>query len=233
MLKTRLILPLAFASVAFMYGCQEQGSSPVGPEGSGPLLHTAHAACEAHNKNDAGCGDDPEDPVDATFTVSFGGDVVGGSDVDGGFLFGPNGGKNVLQTAFQDFVMLDLPGFRKTQGVIVTNGDKCFLSGNIKSAVMQVSQVTPSDTDNAIIRFFFTALGTAGEPDVDYVLTVLATFDDPGNWPPAIGEENEITITGTSFVLAHVNGPGRKFACTGEGNVTDDDFDFNLTVTRN
>ena len=38
MLKTRLILPLAFASVAFMYGCQEQASGPTGPEGSGPLF---------------------------------------------------------------------------------------------------------------------------------------------------------------------------------------------------
>jgi len=93
---------------------------------------------------------------------------------------------------------------------------------------MQVSQETPSNTDDAIIRFFFDAKGTKGNTNVKYVLTVLAEFGE-GDWPPAPADV--ITITGTSFVLAHVNGPGKKVACTGEGNLVDDKFDFRLTVT--
>lgn len=214
MLRTRLILPLAFASVAFMWGCQEQGSSPVGPEGPGILLDK-DGISHPH-------GGGTEDGT-STFAVSFEGAVVGGGE-----LQGPHGGKNVLQEEFQVFVTLDLTGF---QGFVDEKGSTCFPSTSIPSeSGMQVGQVKPSNTEDAIINFFFRALGTAGEPDVDYVLKVFATFDNPGNWPPA-NENDTDKITGTSFVLAHVNGPGRKAACTGEGDLGEDDFE--LTVTRN
>ena len=53
-------LSLALLSTVFLLGCQDMGSSPVGPEGLGPEFHARHGECEGHNKNDEGCdgGDD-------------------------------------------------------------------------------------------------------------------------------------------------------------------------------
>ncbi len=42
---------LALLSTVFLFGCQEQGSGPVGPDG--PQFHGT--ACEKHHKKDAGC----------------------------------------------------------------------------------------------------------------------------------------------------------------------------------
>jgi len=92
---------------------------------------------------------------------------------------------------------------------------------------MQVGQVKPSDTEHAIINFFFRALGTDGTTDVDYVLKVFAKFQPGRPWPPEDAESKSNTITGGTFVLAHVNGPGRKVACTGE----DELGDFSVTIT--
>ena len=71
MLKTRLILPLAFASVAFMYGCQEQGSELVGPDGVATQGTTQ--AAKGGNK-----GKPPKnDSGGATVTVTLGGGMTG------------------------------------------------------------------------------------------------------------------------------------------------------------
>lgn len=212
MLKTRLILPLAVVSVAFLWACQE-ASGPTGLDSGTTVPNFGHNpnAPPVH-----GGGGDGE-TEDGTFAVSFEGDVDGEGE-----LQGPHGGKNVLQEEFQVFVDLNLAGFRNLASI--DNGTDCFSSTDILSG-MQVGQVKPSNTKDAIIRFFFDAMGTDGE-SANYALTVFATFDDdePGDWPPA----EVIMITGTSFVLAHSNGPGNKAACTGEGDLT-----FNLTVTRN
>lgn len=50
MKKHTLTMSLALLSAAFLGGCQEQGSTPVGPEALGPQFHAGHGQCEAHNK---------------------------------------------------------------------------------------------------------------------------------------------------------------------------------------
>lgn len=46
---------LALLSTVFLFGCQEQGSGPVGLEGVDPQLHEAHEPCKGHRKNEEGC----------------------------------------------------------------------------------------------------------------------------------------------------------------------------------
>ncbi len=53
--RTRLVTSLIFASVAFLWGCQEQASGPTGPDGSGPLF-THKGADKPHGKPDGGGG---------------------------------------------------------------------------------------------------------------------------------------------------------------------------------
>jgi len=128
-----------------------------------------------------------------------------------GVLLGPGGGKNNLQNEFGVLVTINL------KDLSVENHDLCFSTRNIFS-IMMVSQVTPSNIEDAVIRFFFDAKGTNGTTDVSYALRVLGTFERFKPWPPTTGNSN--TITGVSFVLVHGNGPGNKVACTGEGTIT-------------
>lgn len=238
MLSTRVIMPLALASLAFMWGCQEQTSSPTGPEGPGILLDKD--GIHPHG------GGTVDNPVDGTFDARVDGDVASVDGDDGIFhLQGPHGGKNVLQEKFGMFAKLNLPGLLGSNSDLVINGDKCFSSGGFPSG-MQVGQVTPSNTEAAIIHFFFDAKGTNGTSDVNYVLTVHATFigtfingteESVVTWPPppppAEGTSKTTIGAPASFVLAHSNGPGNKVACTGEGPLGDDDtFTFELTVKR-
>ena len=51
--RMRLVTSLIFASVAFLWGCQEQASSPTGPDASGPLF-THKGADKPHGKPDGG-----------------------------------------------------------------------------------------------------------------------------------------------------------------------------------
>jgi len=216
MRRTRLILPLAFAaSVAFLWGCQEQASSPTGPDSGTTVPNFGHndKAPRVHG------GGDGEGNLDGTWEASTAEATASDVRVVEGNLVGPNGSKNTLQTAFNEPVKINLTVFR----VLVADGTSCFGAGEFVAgefdAIMQVGQVKPSNTEDAIISFFFRALGT-DEPasDVDYVLKVFGTFEKNAPWPPTDDKSN--TITGDSFVLAHVNGPGRKVACTGEGTIT-------------
>ena len=57
----RRFLPLAaLVGVALVLGCQDVGT---GPDGLVPQFHGDHLPCEAHNKNDEGCGGGNGDPV--------------------------------------------------------------------------------------------------------------------------------------------------------------------------
>ncbi len=66
-MKVHLVkLSLACLSAAFLLGCQEQGSEPVGPEGLGPVF-AKPGACPGHPS----CKDEPSDsPRNAVVTVA-------------------------------------------------------------------------------------------------------------------------------------------------------------------
>ncbi len=55
-------VPVAFLFAAFVLGCQDLGSGPVGPDGLVPQFHADHTMCEGHKKKDAGCDDPPPIP---------------------------------------------------------------------------------------------------------------------------------------------------------------------------
>lgn len=159
----------------------------------------ARKSCDEDSKQGSCKGDD--ETGDATFEVTLLHDVTG----SGGPLLGSNGGKNNLQTAFGEFVDIEFtPDFSLKEGDLET----CFGSGPFE-AITMVSQVTPSNTEDAVIRFFFDAKGTDATDATDgttvnYVLTVLGKFEigeeqeEPPPWPPTTGNSNTITATRTS-----------------------------------
>ncbi len=73
---------LALLAAAFLLGCQDQGSEPVGPEGVGPQFaegggpQSIHreGSCKGHHRHDPGCDEILGRPE---YTVVVTGDLVG------------------------------------------------------------------------------------------------------------------------------------------------------------
>ena len=202
---------LALLSAAFLLGCQEQGSEPVGPEGLGPEfkldcdLKPADHPC--HGGSNGG------ENEDATFTAIITGDVKSVEDI----LLGPPTGrkKNLLTLTGMPggpaavLAELDLPFL---QGV--TDGDDCF--AGVFIGPLSVGLEKAKDPGNAKIQFDFDATGTDGFTVVKYKLELLGGIQ--GNWPP--GDNETTTIGGGTFSIGHSSGPGSSVACTGGGDLT-------------
>ena len=212
----RRFLPFAtLLGVAFLLGCQDPGSGPVGLEP--PQFDKSGSVCAGHCPHN-------DDDDQTKFKVTLQADcATGACDVTGeGFLLGPDGKKEGLQQEHNVDVFLNLSSF--FQGDVTGNGTACFGTGQPFSAGMQISQEKPGDPPgNANIQFFFKAEGTDNSP-VNYVLQLLDGVL-PGNWP-AVGGAS--TITGGKFNIGQSNGPGRKVACT----ATDVALLFSIKVER-
>lgn len=78
------------------------------------------------------------------------------------------------------------------------------------------------DTDGvAVVAYRFDALDKdGGTTGIRYVLLMTGTFD--GDFPPALNDTSTLTLD--RWEMGHSGGPGKKVACTGEG-------DFGTVVT--
>ena len=188
-MKTQsLTTALAFLVAAFMWGCQEQGSAPLGPEGLGVLLDRAGP----HPHGD-------ENGDEASFTATITGDVISVGDI--GLLRNPG-----LHTDPGSPAVLDLSFFTTA----LTNGSTCFAAGNPFTGPLRVTvQKEPLD---ARITFDFTARDKDGMTK-NYQLGLVGVIDVLANWPAVDGPS---TITGESFNMHIGTGP-HKIACTGTG----------------
>ena len=173
-----LAAPLAVLSVAFLFGCQEQASSPVGPEG--PQFHeNKPASCKGHHKNDAGCVDPPPpETEEATFTAIFKTGDISGDDI---FLLG---GHPVLATEHPGGpATLDLSFFDNDD--VIDDGSTCFgfEDGEFTTGFSII--VKKNDLKNALANFAaFTAKGNDAMTDVNYGLALYGEIDTDNDWPP-------------------------------------------------
>ena len=230
-MKTQsLTTALAFLVAAFMWGCQEQGSGPVGldgpqfdkpfPELEGELCDEAVEGVFRDAKGHCHGDEEPPPPGDeATFTATF----LDDCDPSGGFiacdvtgevdLVGPHAAKKVLSKEPKVLGELFLPGLQTT----ITDGAACFGTDQRFSADLQIRQDKAGSAE-ANIWFGFTAKRKDGnDGDVNYLLELLEGVIAPsGNWPAVNGPS---TITGGKFKIGHHFGPGREFACTGTGSL--------------
>ena len=180
-------LSVALLSTAFLLGCQDQGSGPVGPEVAPQFNRPTNGV-----HNHGGDNGPPPPEEGGSFTATYAGDVSGVFS-----LGGPQSGKLILNSPnAPDPVtlsgpLLDLRCF--------SNPPFDALAGVDESGRMQM---------------FFTAEGTDGS-EVKYVLAIFGALEDGAPWPPTLAVSNE--ITGGTFTLEKGNGPGKKVACEGSG----------------
>jgi hypothetical protein len=162
-------------------------------------------------------------PVSARETGRFHfsaiGDVVGEDEANNRL----KKNNNVLWGSYPPGMALDISYF---QAVNFQNGSgsDCFPDG-VYSGPFVVSQ---ENDGSALVDFYFVASGTDGSTDHKYVLHLLGTFDDPGNFPPITG--TPIVMSAPAWMMTtEGKGQARKVTCTGDG---DAGFVATVTVTR-
>ena len=195
----RHALPMTFVLLVapFLWGCQEQGSTPltpVAPENPG-----FEAAARTF----------------ALFTVENLGDVTGMSTTAKGGTK-----KNDAQIVAND-IMLDLTFF-KTAASGLTDGATCFGAGSFEGdeAINQPKAADGTD----FVLFFFKAKGNNGTPGIKYALEMRGTITRKTGtgtggtfWLPT--KNNPATFTAASWEMS-AQGKNHQLACKGSGTFT-------------
>ena len=213
---------LALLSVAFLLGCQEQGSDPVGPEGLGPEFHHGKGS-HADGGGGASSGDNPgssiyeytftgnitTDPSTADARSTVGNDDGGEIRLHGCCERDPALGIDVEKLILSDAFLGELVG---------RDADACFRE--IIPLVEFIGTLRPGKKDMNKVEavFNFKAMDKNRTPDVDYVLKldggVTTTTDDAGDgiFPPEVDETTTVTFTQASIGAQRKK---EKNACSG------------------
>ena len=213
----RPFLPFAtLLGAAFLLGCQEQASSPVGLEGpqfdkkgNPETLCLGGTQPEGPFRDDKGHCHGEVDDTEGTFAATITGDVISVGTID------MQESALGLQTFAGTPAILNLTFFKDL--TLQEPPDKwavCFEAG-VFTAPFQII-VKKNDLPN-VFSFLepFKAKGTDGSL-VKYRLDLFGVMGD-GTLPPGEGEITKITWE--RFNMSHSSGPGRKFACTGMGTL--------------
>ena len=212
---------LALLSVAFLLGCQEQGSDPVGPEGLGPEFHHGKGS-HADGGGGASSGDNPGSSIyKYTFTGSIttfpltadARSTVGNDDGGEIRLHGCCERDPALGIDDEELILSAFLG-----ELVGTDADACF--SEIIPLVEFIGTLRPDKKDMNKVEavFNFKAMDKNGTPDVDYVLKldggVTTTTDDAGDgiFPPEPGETTTVTFTDASIGAQRKK---EKNACSG------------------
>ena len=221
----RAVLPLAFLSAAFMLGCQDQGSEPVGPEGLAPLFHVSPKHPDGHG-GDGGDGDNPGSPF---YKYTFTGDITTApSTADAKPTVGNDqNGDVVLQHCCDNPGVLE--ALKLSSGLLdqfELGGEQCFV-GDITSAEFGGGLTPDKKVVNKVVaRFRFTAQDKSGTPGVVYWLSLDGMVTTPeeldgtptgGIFPPEPGETTTVTFTDASIGAARSK--KEKNACSGDGGL--------------
>ena len=196
----RSFLPFAtLLGAAFLLGCQEQASSPVGLDGLGPQFHASHLTCEGHRKNEAGC-DGNGDLLEFNVTVTSMSNHISAAIKAG------TGDRN--QILVKNFVL----DFGTSATTFFTSAKlACEITG-MQTGSFTLNKTSGSNpSGSAFIIFFFTYNG------IKHALNLDGTITTPANWLPTTS--NTVTerpaTSGTWEVTAQ--GKNHQNGCTGEG----------------
>ena len=180
-----------------LVGCSQQDTSLNGPEIASVSFAKGGIPGKPGGGSDVGGGEE------ATFAVTFSGDVSGDKH---SWTQSISNGTKIINTPYGSEITLDMSFFSSL--------GNCFQSSSYIGP-LQVGEAKKNEPGPAKVLFFFNADGTDGTTDIVYELRMYGTLADPENWPPAIGTPNTLT-----FDIWEMHIEGNKFkdvACTGNG----------------
>jgi len=213
---------LALASVAFLLGCQDLGSGPVGPDALAPQFNKADEGKHDHGGGDDGGGDNPGSPF---YKYTFTGAITTNPKTAGArrTVGNDEGGAVRLHGCCDedgiDDEELILSAALLHELVGVDDAALCFNGIDPLVLVQFIGTLRP---DKKVVNkveavFHFTAKDKNETPDVQYVLRLDGTvaFAD-GIFPPEPTETTTVT-----FYNARIGAKRNKEknACSGSGDV--------------
>ncbi len=211
-----LTASLTFASlllaVVFAAGCSEQGISTLSPDDQAISTEATTMTESEQELLDGPLLAKPPSSSDATYRVTFSGDVSGGP----GEVIRPV--KPNSSSVPINPMTLNIAYFQTA----LADGGNCFSAGTY-TGPLQIKGDKNDASDHAQAYFYFYATGADGVTEIKYWVGMSGTFSDATNFPPALGSQT--TATMTTWEMAVGGGKrDRKIACTGEGT-------FNTGVT--
>lgn len=152
---------------------------------------------------------------EATFRATVSGDISGG----------PQSRAQVIRDNTTQIVIskpsmvLDLSYFRGVSFKAPDDGADCFAAGSYGGAgnggSMHISQ--ERDGSGLATAWIRGATANDGVSDLTYRLDMTGSYDDPNNWPPALGTSNTLRIDGWEM-SSEGKGQLKKISCTGSGS---------------
>ena len=201
----------AFASLlliaVFAGGCSEQSLSPLLSDDASALTEAPTPTESEQESLDDFLGKKPGGSSDATFRVTFSGDISGGPETRTQKLQ-PSSTQVIIS---KPGIALDLTYFQTA----LAGGGICFSADEFTGS-LQIKTEKKNTPSLAESFFFFHATGSDGVTEIKYVMTMNGQFTDPTNWPPAVGTQNTAIMTDWE-IGTEGTGQHRRISCTGNG----------------
>lgn len=193
--------------VVFAVGCSEQSLSPLSSDAASTASQAPALTEREQERLDDPLPKKPPSSSDATFRVTFSGDISGGPE-ERTQQMQPSSTQVVIS---KPGIALDLAYFQTA----LAGGGVCFSAGEF-TGPFQIKTKKKNTPSLAESFFFFSATGSGGVTEIKYVMTMNGQFTDPTNWPPAVGTQNTAIMTDWELTTEG-GGQNRKVSCTGEG----------------
>ena len=211
-----LTLPLAFLSAAFMLGCQDQGSSPVEPDGLAPAFR--HGGPPPHPPKEPGGG---VGTGDGTYLYTFSGDI--GTDPS------PAGAGGSAGINDDGLVGLRGAGSEEEEALLFLNQfGECFgANGSVFRVDKFTGQLRRDKKDPMKVQAVFNFKASGKDPLTEFNYNIkldglvgVTTDNDDAIWPPEPGETTTVDFATTITMNTKGGKDNSAVACTDSKPVT-------------
>ena len=206
---------LAFASLlvvaVFAVGCSDQNLSVLSPDNQGNSSKDQIVTASELEQLDTPLLAKPSGSSEATYRVTFSGDISGGPEEVTKTVKPTSSGVGINP------ITLDISYFQTA----LAGGGNCFSLGEYSGPLQLYKKKNTADIAQSF--FYFWSSTSDGVTEIKYYIDMRGTITDPNNWPPAAGTQNTVIITDWEMANG-AKKKDRKAACLGEGT-------FNSGVT--
>ncbi|TFB11901.1 hypothetical protein E3V55_02515 [Candidatus Marinimicrobia bacterium MT.SAG.3] len=191
-----------------LVGCSQQDTSLNAPE----IASVSLAKGGNPGKPDGGGAEE------ATFAVTFSGDVSNATGEPHTWTRKLREGGNMISTPFDQPITLDMTFFKTA----LNNGGECFKDGTYAGGLL-IGEAKKNEPGTAKVMFWFEA------NEVSYLLEMFGNFVVEVPWLLDVGETTTVKLSAWEM---ETESNKFKSACTGNGPIGNDTFSSTVSIKR-